>query len=86
MPDWPDSGLTSRPFAGSGAEMSADSLAAAPYDQDSLEEEEEDEDELMDGRDDTLRTSWEGVEEEEEEEGELADTRLQVSVCAAGRS
>lgn len=64
--------------------MSADSLAAAPYDQDSLEEEEEDKDELMmDGRDETLRMS---EEEDEEEEGELADTLLQVTVCAAGRS
>lgn len=68
--------------------MSADSLAAAPYDQDSLEEEEEEEDELMDGRDGTLRMSEEEEEDEEEEE-ELADTLLQVTVCAAlqpGRS
>lgn len=57
--------------AGSGAEMSGDSLAAGPYDQDSLEEEE-----LMDG---------ERVEEDEEEEGELADTLLQVPVSAAGK-
>lgn len=69
--------------------MSADSLAAAPYDQDSLEEE----DELIDGRDGTLRMSEEEVdedeEEDEEEEGELADTLLQVTVGAAlqpGRS